>query len=150
MRKLSSINIDGTLGKLALTPGLNNCYLAYTAGTGNGDVIIYELNKCTKQTTINAYKKPVVQMRFDINGSLLATACSDGKTIRIFSVPSGRKVYSLHRGIHEAEIHSMSFDPTSTLLGLTSVRGTLHIFRLTKSPKSTTESKMEQYLSPHP
>lgn len=77
MVKLSSINIDGTLGKLALTPGLSNCYLAYTAGTGNGDVVIYELNKCTKQTTINAYKKPVVQMRFDTNGSLLATACSD-------------------------------------------------------------------------
>lgn len=43
----------------------------------------------------------------------------------------------------------MSFDPTSALLGLTSVRGTLHIFRLTKSAKPSAESKMEQYPSPH-
>lgn len=79
MRKLSSIDIDGSLSKLALTPGLNNCYLAYTADNSNGDVIIYDLNKCTRQVAINAYKKPIVQMRFDINGSLLATACSDVK-----------------------------------------------------------------------
>ena len=31
------------------------------------------------------------------------------------------------------EIYSMSFDPTSTYFGLTSVRGTLHVFRLGKA-----------------
>jgi len=77
MRKLSSIDIDGSLSKLALTPGLNNCYLAYTADSSNGDITIYDLNKCVKQTTISAYKKSIVQMRFDINGGLLATACTD-------------------------------------------------------------------------
>jgi hypothetical protein len=77
MRKLSSIDIDGSLSRLALTPGLNNCYLAYTADNSNGEVTIYDLNKCVKQTTINTYKKSIAQMRFDINGGLLATACTD-------------------------------------------------------------------------
>lgn len=79
MRKLTTIDIDGSLAKLDLTPGLTSCYLVYTTNAVDGNVMIYDLNKCTKETTINAYKKPIVQMRFDTNGGLLATACSDVK-----------------------------------------------------------------------
>jgi len=46
------------------------------------------------------------------------------------------------------EIYSMSFDPTSTYLGLTSVRGTLHIFRLGKAKpgdKTKTAANPDMY-----
>ena len=55
-------------------------------------------------------------------------------------------MYSLRRGIHMTEIYAMSFDPTSDFFGLTSVRGTLHIFRLGKT-KSLPEAKVDLYVA---
>ena len=77
MHKLSSIDIDGSLVQLALTPGSTNSYLAYTANLVKGDVIVYDLGTCVKQLTISAHKKPVIQMKFNAKGNLLATASSD-------------------------------------------------------------------------
>lgn len=88
MRKLSSIDIDGSFVRLALTPGLSNCYLAYTASAVDGNVTIYDLNKCIKETTLTTYKKPVVQMRFDSSGRLLATASCD---VRVMISDRGRR-----------------------------------------------------------
>jgi len=56
--------------------------------------------------------------------------------IRVFSVPEGKKVYSLYRGITATEIQSMSFDSISSFFGLTSTRGTLHIFKLKEDEKT--------------
>ena len=77
MHKLFSIDIDGSLVRVALTPGLTNCYLAYTANILKGDVTIYDLASCTKQVSICAHKKPVIQMKFNVKGNMLATASSD-------------------------------------------------------------------------
>lgn len=77
MHKLFSIDIDGSLVHLALTPGNVNCYLAYTANILKGDITIYNLINCTKELSISAHKKPVVMMKFNSKDTLLATASSD-------------------------------------------------------------------------
>lgn len=77
MLKIGIIDIEGSLTKLALTPGIYNFYLAYSSTTMNGNISIHDLSECTYLTMINAYKTPIVEMRFDFNGSLLATACTD-------------------------------------------------------------------------
>lgn len=77
MHKLSSIDLDGSLLRLALTPGSTSSYLAYTANISKGDVTVYDLNTCIKQLSISAHKKPVIQMKFNSKGNLLATASSD-------------------------------------------------------------------------
>ena len=157
MHKLFSIEVDGSFVRLALTPGQTNCYLAYTADILKGDITVYDLITCTKQISINAHTKPLIQMTFNQKGNLLATASANvsvallikkqGKIIRVFSIPSGTKMYALNRGIHTTEIYSLSFDADSTLLGLTSVRGTLHIFELSKSKHEALPSK-DPYHSP--
>ncbi len=48
------------------------------------------------------------------------------------------------------EIYSMSFDQESAYFGLTSVRGTLHIFELEKSSPAPNASKPEDPYSPSP
>ena len=50
--------------------------------------------------------------------------------IRIFSVPDGHKLYSFKRGMAKAGIFSLAFNNAGTLLGLTSTRGTIHVFQL--------------------
>ncbi len=77
MHKLFSIDVDGSLVRLALTPGMSNCYLAYTANLLQGDVTVYDLISCTKQVSISAHRKPVIQMKFNPKGNMLATASSD-------------------------------------------------------------------------
>ncbi|MDR3547375.1 MAG: hypothetical protein P4M11_03715 [Candidatus Pacebacteria bacterium] len=82
MHKLFSIDIDGSLVRLALTPGQTSCYLAYTANLVQGDVTVYDLISCTKQLSISAHRKPVIQMKFNPKGNMLATASSDVSRIR--------------------------------------------------------------------
>jgi hypothetical protein len=56
--------------------------------------------------------------------------------IRIFNIPEGKKLYALDRGLQKAEIFSISFmnDITnnSSIVAITSDRGTLHVFNLNK------------------
>lgn len=42
------------------------------------------------------------------------------------------------------EIYSLSFDASSSLIGLTSVRGTLHVFKLGMTETVQTETKDKQ------
>jgi len=46
--------------------------------------------------------------------------------------------------MYVTEIYSLSFDPSSTLIGLTSVRGTLHLFKLGISETIKIEGKDKQ------
>ena len=77
MQSLFSINIDGSLVRLALSNGKANCYLAYTASILNGNIEIYDLINKKKDVGICAYKKPVIQMKFNNKGNLLAIASSE-------------------------------------------------------------------------
>lgn len=63
-------------------------------------------------------------------GTLLATASEKGTVIRVFEIPSARKLYQFRRGSMPARIHCMSFNATSTLLCVSSATETIHIFRL--------------------
>jgi len=83
MHKLFSIDINGSLVRIALSPGVSKYYLAYTANILKGEVTLYDLTTCTKQLTINAHKKPIIQMKFNYKSNYLATASSEVRTNRI-------------------------------------------------------------------
>lgn len=55
----------------------------------------------------------------------------------VFKIPQGEKIYSLKRGFLNAQIASIAFSQNSTLIGLTSNRGTLHIFELERMSKQS-------------
>lgn len=95
-----------------------------------GDVVIYDCLAPRLMGKITAHKTAVVEMQFNRSGTLLATASTTGTVIRVFSVPSGEKLYSFRRGNRPSNITSIAFSPMSDLVAVGSSSGTVHIFSI--------------------
>ncbi|OQO09590.1 hypothetical protein B0A48_04992 [Cryoendolithus antarcticus] len=105
--------------------------------TISGDVLLYELNKMEEVTVIPAHQTPVSCIALNNDGTLMATSSEKGTIIRIFAIPTGKKLFQFRRGSMPARIYSMSFNSTSTLLCVSSATETVHIFKLA-APSSQT------------
>ncbi|KAA6376207.1 MAG: hypothetical protein EZS28_028265, partial [Streblomastix strix] len=82
--------------------------------------------------------QPIVQLKFNRTGSLLAVAPVDGCKCLLFSLHplcsyTLRLISILIRGKTRAHITSLSFNAPSSLLSITSARGTTHIFSVIPS-----------------
>ncbi len=53
----------------------------------------------------------------------------------MFSIPKCERLHSLNRGLSPADLTSISFNQSATLLGVTSSSGLLQIYQLVKSAK---------------
>lgn len=95
-----------------------------------GDVMLFDANEMQEIKVIPAHQAPLSCIAMNKDGTLLATASEKGTVIRIFEIPSARKLYQFRRGSMPARIHCMSFNATSTLLCVSSATETIHIFRL--------------------
>lgn len=65
---------------------------------------------------------------------------AQGTLIRVFAVPSGKKVAAFRRGSYGAQIYCLAFNESSTILCASSDTGTVHFFSLTGSESSATGS----------
>ena len=84
---------------------------------------------------MEAHRSPLSCITVNDAGTLLATASDKGTIIRVFSIPSARKLYQFRRGSIPSRIHSMSFNTTSSLLCVSSATETVHVFKLGLSPQ---------------
>ncbi|PIA89029.1 Autophagy-related protein 18 [Cercospora beticola] len=98
--------------------------------TISGDVLLYDLNRMEEVTVIQAHQAPLSYIAINNDGTLMATSSEKGTVIRVFSIPSGKKLYQFRRGSMPARIYCMSFNATSTLLCVSSATETVHIFKL--------------------
>lgn len=136
----------------ALSPSSENCFLAYPlpkpredsndkrpshappltpyVAPTSGDVLIFDTIALKAVNVVEAHKSPLSCIALNNNGTLLATASETGTIIRVYSVPGGTKLYQFRRGTYPAQIYSMSFNLSSTLLCVSSATDTVHIFRL--------------------
>ncbi|XP_063694793.1 WD repeat domain phosphoinositide-interacting protein 2-like [Bolinopsis microptera] len=127
-------------GIIALSINSDNSYLAYPGSGQIGEVQVFDTLNLDAVTMIPAHDAPLAALSFNSSGSLLATASEKGTVIRIFSIPSGNKLYELRRGIKRcAAIYSLSFSPDDKYLSASSNTETIHIFKLdnTGAPEST-------------
>lgn len=146
----------------ALSPSSDNCYIAYPLPkpreeTGDkrpshapplstyvaptsGAVLLFDCLELRAKNVVEAHRSPLSCIALNSEGSLLATASETGTIIRVFSVPSGAKIYQFRRGTYPSTIYSMSFNLSSTLLCLSSVSDTVHIFRLVQTSTATPDS----------
>ena len=83
---------------------------------------------------VEAHRSPLSCIAVNDAGTLLATASDKGTIIRVFSIPSARKLYQFRRGSMPSRIYSMSFNTTSSLLCVSSATDTVHVFKLSVSP----------------
>jgi autophagy-related protein 18 len=96
----------------------------------SGDVLLFSTRTLTVANVIQAHKSPLSFLSINSTGSLLATSSDKGTVIRVWSIPGAEKLYQFRRGTREAKIYSMNFNLVSTLLAVSSVHDTVHIFKL--------------------
>ncbi|KAF2152542.1 WD40 repeat-like protein [Myriangium duriaei CBS 260.36] len=152
----------------ALSPNPENNYIAYpirkqdqpTAGTPShvppsaqqkgpevmsGDVMLFDANELQEIKVIPAHQAPLSCMAINSDGTLLATASEKGTVIRVFELPSAKKLYQFRRGSMPARIYCMSFNATSTLLCVSSATETIHIFKLSPQTATGTNGGSDNY-----
>ncbi|KAK4154464.1 WD40-repeat-containing domain protein [Chaetomidium leptoderma] len=96
----------------------------------SGEVIIYDTVVGKAVNVIEAHRSPLCAVALNNEGTKVATASETGTIIRVFSVPDGQKLYQFRRGTYSSVIYSLSFNLSSTLLCVSSMSETVHIFRL--------------------
>ncbi|KAI4185494.1 MAG: hypothetical protein L6R41_004111 [Letrouitia leprolyta] len=148
---------------VALSPSSESCYLAYPLpqktppsnltpshaphapptsthiAPTTGDVLLFDALKLEAINVAEAHRSPLSCITLNNTGTLLATASDKGTIIRVFAVPSAKKLYQFRRGSMPSRINSMAFNSTSTLLCVSSASDTVHIFKLT-TPSSSSSS----------
>ncbi|KAI4276111.1 MAG: hypothetical protein LQ337_002730 [Flavoplaca oasis] len=139
---------------VALSPSSESCYLAYPLPQKSppvnlvnthashappttdhippttGDVLIFDALKLEAINVAEAHRSPLSCISINNTGTLLATASDKGTIIRVFAIPSAKKLYQFRRGSMPSRIYSMAFNSTSTLLCVSSASDTVHIFKL--------------------
>jgi len=116
----------------------------------SGDVLLFSTRTLTVANVIQAHKSPLSFLSIKSTGSLLATSSDKGTVIRVWSIPGAEKLYQFRRGTREAKIYSMNFNLVSTLLAVSSVHDTVHIFKLGQQAASKNGSETSNWnaLSP--
>jgi autophagy-related protein 18 len=100
-----------------------------------GEVLLFDTLKLTPINIISAHKTPIAILSLSPKCDMLATASDKGTVIRVFSVPSGDKLFQFRRGSYPARITSMAFNHNSEYLAVGSDTETVHIFRCTTASK---------------
>jgi WD40 repeat protein len=138
----TSSNVDGlcvisptTETTVMACPGLN---------TGQVRVELFDLGT-TK--FIAAHEAPLACLALSADGRLLATASEKGTLIRVFDTFKACLLHEFRRGSDRATIYSLAFSPRNNLLGATSDKGTVHVFRI---PDSATAPTSYAAASPAP
>jgi len=106
-------------GLLALSSSTNNCFMAFPANAERkGELLIYDALNLQVVSVIKAHNGPVRVVAFNADGTMMATTSEQGTVVRVFSIPSGTKLHTFRRGTYPANVNSISFNSTSTLLAL--------------------------------
>ena len=121
--------VSNTKGLCALCPSPNHAVLA-CPGNHRGHVRV-ELLEHRKTFSVQAHNSPLSCLTLTLEGSRVATASEKGTIVRVFDAFTGKQMQEVRRGASSAEISSLVFNHTSTLLSCSSIRGTVHVFTLT-------------------
>lgn len=121
--------VSNSKGLCALCPSPNHTVLT-CPGSHRGHVRV-ELLEHRKTFSVQAHNSPLSCLALTLDGSRVATASEKGTIIRVFDTLTGKQLQEVRRGASSAEISSLVFSHTATLLSCSSVRGTVHVFTLT-------------------
>ncbi|XGW05036.1 hypothetical protein V3C99_015872 [Haemonchus contortus] len=134
------------LGLIDLSPEAS-CLIAYPASAEAGSVHIFDCMNLSAVNTFTAHDGPLACLKFNADGTMIATASIKGTVIRVYSVPQGTRLFEFRRGMSRCvTIYSLAFSADSTYLCSSSNTETVHVFKLEKpedqekKQESTTES----------
>ncbi|KAJ0246187.1 BCAS3 domain-containing protein [Hirschfeldia incana] len=107
-----------------------------------GMVIISDVTDKSLICQFKAHKNPISALSFDPSGMLLVSASTQGNNIHVFKITprtsntsdpskeSFRHLFKLHRGYTYAVIQGISFSNDSSVIVVSSSRGTSHLFEI--------------------
>lgn len=133
----NSLQVENKFDTLANPKGLcamngskEMCVLAIPSAK-EGVIQVIHFDKAGKTCEINAHQSELSAIALNHEGTLVATASVKGQVIRIFNTENnGEKIQELRRGTDTANVHSLSFDLVSKYIGVTSDKGTIHIYTI--------------------
>lgn len=132
MKKIQTIN-DTPRNPNGIIDLSNNepSFVAYPGDAHNGIVNIYDGNNCNSAIIIHAHDSPLAALKFNDEGTKIATSSTKGTVIRIWDVSTGDKLFEFSRGVSRCvTIYSLAFSPCSGCLAASSNTETVHIFKL--------------------
>eukprot|EP01083_Nonionella_stella_P085283 236405_1 len=133
-------------GAFAFSSNVQNCYMAYPVNANQGHLAVYDTLNLQKLSVLNAHGNPIRQIIFNLEGTIMATASVQGTVIRIWTVPSCRKLHEFRRGSVWNEITAIAFNKPATFLAVASRSATVHLFDMRRQEPKTPE---EPFWSPH-
>jgi WD40 repeat protein len=137
-----SSDAGAALGVVVACPGMTR---------GHVRVELYHLRKTVQ---VEAHETHLAQIGLSMDGSLLATASEKGTLIRLFDTRrGGAPLRELRRGVERASISCIAISRACDYIGVTSDRGTVHIFHLPRNATTNTNSTSSlnpQQLPPPP
>lgn len=91
-------------------------------------------SKSTRSLKVASHEVAIAT--FNSSATQLATASTHGTLVRVYSVASLDMVHEFRRGSEPATISNLEFNPTSTLLVVSSDKGTFHVFNLAEPSRN--------------
>ncbi|CEG49067.1 Uncharacterized conserved protein, contains WD40 repeats [Plasmopara halstedii] len=140
MKVLETLDTSPNPKALCVLSPHDNGHLAFPSGASPGEIVLYDANNLSVLNAFQAHRTAPVAMSFNSSGTLLATASESGTLIRVFDIPSGKKIAAFRRGSYGAQIYCLAFNENSTILCASSETGTIHFFSLTGAESSATGS----------
>jgi len=122
-------------GLVVISPMTERMVLA-CPGLNRGQIRV-ELFDTGTTKFIAAHESALACLALSADGRLLASASEKGTLIRVFDTHTGVLLHEFRRGSDKAIVYSIAFNAKNTLLGVTSDKGTVHVFRVPPSPSAS-------------
>ena len=122
-------------GLVVISPMTERMVLA-CPGLNRGQIRV-ELFDTGTTKFIAAHESALACLALSADGRLLASASEKGTLIRVFDTHTGGLLHEFRRGSDKAIVYSIAFNAKNTLLGVTSDKGTVHVFRVPPSPSAS-------------
>ena len=120
-------------------------YIFAWPGQEKGSIQIKDYDDDEREKKIiKAHENTIEILEITYKGDLVATASDKGTIIRIFNISDGTPVSEVRRGTEKPEIFSIAFDIEGNYLGVTSDRGTAHLFVIEKNKDKKKENDDER------
>eukprot|EP01029_Cantina_marsupialis_P027781 TRINITY_DN773992_c0_g1_i1.p1 TRINITY_DN773992_c0_g1~~TRINITY_DN773992_c0_g1_i1.p1 ORF type:complete len:343 (-),score=66.29 TRINITY_DN773992_c0_g1_i1:17-1045(-) len=138
---LNSMKVLQTLETMPNVKGLaklsadeKKSILVFPSSKDSGQLLVYDALNLNVLNVINAHKTSLATVALNNDGTLLATASEKGTIVRVFSLPTGRRIASFRRGSTPCALHSLAFSPDSQFVACSGSSSTVHVFQLPSAP----------------
>ncbi|XP_003382229.1 WD repeat domain phosphoinositide-interacting protein 2 (WIPI-2) [Trichinella spiralis] len=104
-------------GLCDLTPA-DVSFVAYPGSTSSGEVHLFDAATLQGLSVIPAHNGPLNALKFNAEGTLLASASEKGTVIRVFAIPGGQRLFEFRRGIKRHIGYRLSVERRPTICHL--------------------------------